>query len=91
MQYGHYWYYCAGIGKGKEKVRAVVFGHGFSQPAKNYLNIIQYLTKAGWLVIAPRIEMFDVLGRDIGITVDTKKADIKLKSTLQVRTSLAAC
>ena len=28
--------------------------------------------------------MFDVLGRDIGVEVEAKKADIKLKSMLQV-------
>eukprot|EP00775_Hariotina_reticulata_P002823 gene2823-3116_t len=77
------YYPAQGLGNGQQKVRAVVFGHGFSQPARNYRNIIGDLTQAGWLVIAPRTEMFDVLGRDIGITIDATKADIKLKSTLQ--------
>jgi esterase/lipase len=77
-------FHSGGFSSSKTKHNAVIFGHGFSQPAANYETIRQELKEAGYVVVAPSTEMFDVLGRDIGVQVDAKKADIKLKSTLQV-------
>lgn len=76
-------YLPSGFKDGKNKHNAIIFGHGFSQPAGNYETIRKELKDAGFVVVAPTTEMFDVLGRDIGVQVDAKKADIKLKSMLQ--------
>ena len=63
---------------------AVVFAHAFVQPSYSYTGVIRQLQRAGWVVVAPLTDVFDVLGRDIGVKLDQKRADTKLQSTLQV-------
>jgi len=54
------------------------------QPSYSYISVVEQLQKAGWVVVAPVTDVFDVVGRDIGVPIDQKRADIKLQSTLQV-------
>ena len=63
---------------------AIIFAHAFVQPSYSYISVVQQLQKAGWVVVAPVTDVFDVVGRDIGVSIDQKRADIKLQSTLQV-------
>lgn len=63
---------------------AVIFAHAFVQPSYSYISVIRKLQEAGWLVAAPITDVFDVIGRDVGVKFDQKRADVKLQSTLQV-------
>lgn len=64
---------------------AIIFAHAFVQPSYSYTRVIRQLQEAGWVVVAPLTDVFDVLGRDVGVKINQKKADTKLQSTLQVR------
>lgn len=78
-------YYPKDFGTMKKAQGAVIFAHAFVQPSYNYLSVIRQLQDAGWVVVAPVTDLFDVIGRDVGVKIDQKRADVKLQSTLQVR------
>ncbi len=87
-------YYPASFAATQEARGAVIFAHAFVQPSYSYTRVIRQLQEAGWVVVAPLTDVFDVLGRDVGVKIDQKKADTKLQSTLQVRThsvSMSCC
>lgn len=63
---------------------AVIFAHAFVQPSYSYPAVIKELNNAGYVVVAPTTDVFDVIGRDVGLKFDQKRADVKLQSTLQV-------
>lgn len=67
------------------KAGAIIFGHAFVQPSYSYINVINKLKRDGWLVLAPSTDLFDMIGRDVGLKFDQKRADVKLQSTLQVK------
>jgi len=62
---------------------AIIFAHAFVQPSYSYVSVIRQLQAAGWVVVAPITDVFDVLGRDIGMPIDQRRADTKLQSKLQ--------
>ena len=66
-----------------EATKAVIFGHAFVQPSYSYRNVIKELREDGWLVVAPTTDVFDVVGRDIGVKFDAKRMSVKLQSKLQ--------
>lgn len=88
-------YYPADFAATQSARGAIIFAHAFVQPSYSYTRVIRQLQEAGWVVVAPLTDVFDVLGRDVGVKIDQKKADTKLQSTLQVRgeslSSIIAC
>jgi hypothetical protein len=77
-------YYPTDFSATKSARGAIIFAHAFVQPSYSYTCVIRQLQEAGWVVVAPLTDVFDVLGRDVGVKIDQKKADTKLQSTLQV-------
>eukprot|EP00878_Enallax_costatus_P000934 GHUV01001064.1.p1 GENE.GHUV01001064.1~~GHUV01001064.1.p1 ORF type:complete len:693 (+),score=197.31 GHUV01001064.1:200-2278(+) len=75
--------YYPDVFKRGKATKAVIFGHAFVQPSYSYRNVIRDLREDGWLVVAPATDVFDVVGRDIGVKFDAKRMDIKLQSKLQ--------
>jgi hypothetical protein len=70
---------------------AVIFAHAFVQPSYSYHAVIKQLNSAGYVVVAPTTDVFDVIGRDVGLKFDQKRADVKMQSTLQVGAWPAGC
>ncbi|WIA13068.1 hypothetical protein OEZ85_006672 [Tetradesmus obliquus] len=77
------YYPAAAAAGGSKPTGAVIFAHAFVQPSYSYPAVIKQLQSAGYVVVAPTTDVFDIIGRDVGLKFDQKRADVKMQSTLQ--------
>jgi hypothetical protein len=84
-------YYPTAAASKSKPTGAVIFAHAFVQPSYSYPAVIKQLNSAGYVVVAPTTDVFDIIGRDVGLQFDQKRADVKMQSTLQVRVRRWSC